>query len=99
MKENHILKNFQTHSGLFLKGSIFFDSEGKEILRNINGNSYFMDNKIKALWKSIETTLSRPGYLISNLDELFKSLPPDQKTQESKNLLKKFIELDLIGVN
>ncbi len=94
------IDNKSTHAiGLYLKGSIFFDSDGREILKNKNGKSYLMDQQIKTLWKSVESIMSKPGLLITNINDLFSMLPPHQRTNESERLLKKFVELELIGVH
>ncbi len=98
MKELSTDKHSSTQYHLFLKGSIYFDQKGKEILKNQAGQSFLMDENIKELWKAIETILSRPGHFISGLNALMSKLPHKLNNKVNESLIQKFIELDLIGV-
>ncbi|MAF77703.1 MAG: hypothetical protein CME60_06025 [Halobacteriovoraceae bacterium] len=96
--ENTQQKNQVHRPSLFLKGSIFFDPNGKEVLKDRMGKTYLMDNQVKSHWRSVERILSKPGHSIFTLDELVEKIPKQHKNEQTTRILKKFLELDLIGL-
>lgn len=99
MESSHTQENLNSRPSLYLKGSIFFDSQGKEVLKDKNGKSYLMDSNVKAHWRSVETILSKPGSYICTLEELIDKIPKSHKNKKTQRILDKFLQLDLIGLN
>ncbi len=85
-------------STLYLKGSIYFDSEGKEVLKDKLGKSYLMDTNIKTHWRIVESILSCPGNSITTIDELISKIPKSKRREQTQRIISKFLELDLIGL-
>ena len=85
-------------STLYLKGSIYFDSQGKEVLKDKLGKTYLMDTNIKTHWRIVESILSCPGNSITTIEELISKIPKSKMKEETQRIISKFLELDLIGL-